>query len=203
MLDFKKSLLFGFCAGVLAIHWYQNYYVLYATILIYAMYSIFEGTIQGFLEKNIIMKAPVYSAGRSEHDRRRGMTYPDIIANSWYHLCDSSELVPGKVIEVRALGQVFAVWRTDEGKPVCQDAFCLHLGANLAVGGKVVDNCIECPFHKWKFSEDGTVKEIPYIEDPKKCSFAHDFIVIDDADLKCNFLSFYIFIVKRQRANKF
>jgi hypothetical protein len=38
---------------------------------------------------------------------------------------------------VRALDKVFAVWRRADGTPVVQDAFCLHLGANLAVGGKV------------------------------------------------------------------
>ena len=43
----------------------------------------------------------------------------------------------GRVVEVRALDRVFAVWRKSDGTPVCQDAFCLHLGANLAVGGKV------------------------------------------------------------------
>jgi len=61
------------------------------------------------------------------------------------------------------------MWRDDAGNPVCQDAFCLHLGANLAVGGKVVDNCLECPFHKWKFASDGSVKEIPYITNPHDC----------------------------------
>ena len=41
------------------------------------------------------------------------------------------------MVEVRALDKVFAVWKKADGTPVCQDAFCLHLGANLAVGGKV------------------------------------------------------------------
>jgi hypothetical protein len=26
------------------------------------------------------------------------------------------------------LGQVFALWRTSDGKPICMDAFCIHLG---------------------------------------------------------------------------
>ena len=26
-----------------------------------------------------------------------------------------------------------------------------HLGADITAGGKVVGDCIECPFHKWQF----------------------------------------------------
>lgn len=74
------------------------------------------------------------------------------------------------MLEVRALGQVFALWRTQDGTPVCQDAFCIHLGANLTSGGKVVDDCLECPFHRWKFAKDGSVAEIPYLPNPKQCS---------------------------------
>jgi len=43
------------------------------------------------------------------------------------------------------------------------DAFCPHLGANLGVGGKVVGDCIECPFHGWQYSGDtGKCTNIPY-----------------------------------------
>ena len=66
-----------------------------------------------------------------EYHKRRQLTYPDLILNTWYHLCDSEELKIGEVKEVRALGRVFVLWRNSEGKVVCQDAFCIHLGANL------------------------------------------------------------------------
>ena len=82
-----------------------------------------------------------------------------------YHLCNSDEVKVGRPIEIRAINRVFVVWRTEDGIPVVQDAFCLHLGANLAVGGKVVDNCIQCPFHSWKFDKDGNIKDIPYLRD--------------------------------------
>lgn len=169
MMDFKISLLFGFCIGVLFVNWYNDFTLLYATILIYALYSLLERPINAWLERNFLLKQPVYSPQRGEHDKRRTMTYPDPIANSWYHLCDSSELPHGKVLEVRALGQTFVLWRTEEGQPVCQDAYCIHVGANLAVGGTIKDNCIQCPFHHWKFAADGTVKEIPYLDKPHEC----------------------------------
>lgn len=108
---------------------------------------------------------------RDEHDRRRHETYPrSFVPNTWYHLCDSEELKAGGAVkEIRALGQTLVLWRASDGSPVCQDAFCLHIGANLAVGGKVINDCIQCPFHKWSFAKDGSVSEIPYIKNPKQC----------------------------------
>mmetsp|Transcript_26227 Transcript_26227/g.38867 ORF Transcript_26227/g.38867 Transcript_26227/m.38867 type:complete len:440 (+) Transcript_26227:92-1411(+) len=123
--------------------------------------------------KGILRNRPVDTASlpsRKDHDRRRYETYPhNAVANTWYQICDSDELKDGRVIEVRALGQTLAVWRSSDGQPVCHDAFCLHLGANLGVGGKVVDDCIQCPFHKWKFDSNGCIKEIPYLKNPSLC----------------------------------
>ena len=50
------------------------------------------------------------------------------------------------------------------------DAYCPHLGANMAVGGKVVNNdCLECPFHGWQFSgETGKLVNIPYAKKGNK-----------------------------------
>ena len=45
------------------------------------------------------------------------------------------------------------------------DAYCPHLGANLAVGGHVVKDDIQCPFHLWTFSgTDGKCVSVPYAE---------------------------------------
>lgn len=60
------------------------------------------------------------------------------------------------------------VFRGQDGKAYVMDAYCPHLGANLAVGGRVVGNCIECPFHGWQFrGEDGRCVRIPYAEKGK------------------------------------
>lgn len=107
---------------------------------------------------------------QAQHNYRRSLTYPPAVTNSWYHVLDSSELRSNsEVVQVKALNRVFAMWRTSDGKPVCQDAFCIHLGANLAVGGQIKDDCLTCPFHKWKFDQHGAIKEIPYIKDQSKC----------------------------------
>jgi hypothetical protein len=43
-----------------------------------------------------------------------------------------------------------------------QVAYCPHLGADIAVGGTVTDDCITCPFHGWRFDGAGPNVEIPY-----------------------------------------
>ena len=108
----------------------------------------------------------------SRHDRKRFATYPNPVSNTWYHLVDSAELVGDRVVEVRALGKTLALWRGADGKPVCHGAFCPHLGANLAVGGTVVDGTIQCPFHKWRFNADGTAHSVPYAKEGARCATA-------------------------------
>ncbi len=48
-------------------------------------------------------------------------------------------------------------------------AYCPHLGANVAVGGRVLGDCVECPFHEWVFSgEDGRCQGVPYLAEGSK-----------------------------------
>lgn len=59
-------------------------------------------------------------------------------------------------------GLELAVFRDAYGEVHALDAYCPHLGANLAVGGKVKGKCLECPFHAWRFNgEDGRCTHIP------------------------------------------
>ena len=57
------------------------------------------------------------------------------------------------------------MFRTLAGVVHVLDAYCPHLGANMAVGGAVRGDCIECPFHGWRFKgEDGKCTVVPYSE---------------------------------------
>jgi hypothetical protein len=44
------------------------------------------------------------------------------------------------------------------------DAYCPHLGAHLAEGGRVVGESIRCPFHGWQWDADGSCAAIPYCQ---------------------------------------
>ena len=49
----------------------------------------------------------------------------------------------------------------DSGKLHILDAFCPHMGANLADGCVKGDSVI-CPFHEWSWGADGFCNDIPY-----------------------------------------
>ena len=40
-----------------------------------------------------------------------------------------------------------------------------YFGAHIGHGGKVVGDCVECPFHGWRWGPDGTNRYIPYQPD--------------------------------------
>lgn len=96
-------------------------------VVSYVSFIYIKNAIVKQLDPYIIQNA-TYDIPRAEHDRKRQATYPDLIFNAWYHICDSKDLKIGEVKEIRALGRTFVVWRTSDGTPVCQDAFCIHLG---------------------------------------------------------------------------
>ena len=62
-----------------------------------------------------------------------------------------------------------AVFRSQSGEVHVVDAYCPHLGANMAAGGIVKGDCLECPFHGWLFNgDDGSCAHIPYAKKSKK-----------------------------------
>ncbi|XP_072762507.1 cholesterol 7-desaturase nvd [Anoplolepis gracilipes] len=90
---------------------------------------------------------------------------PPVFPNGWFALLESSQIKKGQVKHVSALGENFAVFRTEKGVVNILDAYCPHLGANMAEGGRVKGDCLECPFHSWTFrGEDGRCDNIPYSE---------------------------------------
>ncbi|XP_061555132.1 cholesterol 7-desaturase nvd isoform X2 [Phycodurus eques] len=108
------------------------------------------------------------SKARTANDVRRRRTtgdLPPVYPNGWYRVLDSHMLEGGEVRDVTMVGVKLVVFRGEDEKAYVLDAYCPHLGANLAVGGRVVGNCIECPFHGWQFrGNDGKCERIPYAE---------------------------------------
>ncbi len=82
----------------------------------------------------------------------------------WFIVCLSADLGPGEVKPLRYFGREMVLFRTESGRPVMFDAHCPHLGADLGLGGKVVGESIQCPFHAWKFGADGGCVEVPECE---------------------------------------
>lgn len=82
-------------------------------------------------------------AAKARRDRMRAKTYPHPFPNGWYNIAVSEDVPIAAVKYIECLGKQLAVFRTESGKIAVMDAYCPHLGANLAVGGKVVGECIE------------------------------------------------------------
>ncbi|TXS95448.1 Rieske 2Fe-2S domain-containing protein [Parahaliea maris] len=84
-------------------------------------------------------------------------------ARGWHIVLFSSELAPGEVKRLHYFDREFVAWRGESGQPCILDAYCPHLGANLASdGGRIHGDNIACPFHGWEFNGTGECVAIPY-----------------------------------------
>jgi phenylpropionate dioxygenase-like ring-hydroxylating dioxygenase large terminal subunit len=88
--------------------------------------------------------------------------FPFPIPLGWFLVCYSDELAVGEVKSVHYFASDLVLFRDDSGSARCFDAYCPHLGAHLGVGGEIVEGTLRCPFHHWRFDNDGKCVEIPY-----------------------------------------
>jgi phenylpropionate dioxygenase-like ring-hydroxylating dioxygenase large terminal subunit len=91
--------------------------------------------------------------------------FPFPVPNGWFIVAQASELGPGEIRRIHYFGRELVLFRTASGEPRLVNAYCAHLGANLAVGGKVDGDGIRCPFHGWCYDGDsGACTDIPYTD---------------------------------------
>lgn len=80
----------------------------------------------------------------------------------WFQIGWSEQLAVGGVLPMRYFGRELVAYRTEDGELVVLDAYCEHLGANMAYGGSVHGRDIQCPFHGWRWGPNGKNTCIPY-----------------------------------------
>jgi phenylpropionate dioxygenase-like ring-hydroxylating dioxygenase large terminal subunit len=86
--------------------------------------------------------------------------------NFWY-AAERSERITDQPVGVRMLGRDFVLFRDGTGTVRCLANVCIHRGGSLA-GGRVVDGCVQCPYHGWRFDGDGICTRIPSLgPDPR------------------------------------
>jgi phenylpropionate dioxygenase-like ring-hydroxylating dioxygenase large terminal subunit len=89
--------------------------------------------------------------------------FPFPIPNGWFVVATSDQLGRGEVRALHYFDRDIVLYRTVSGDPRLVDGYCAHLGAHLAVGGKVEGDCIRCPFHGWSYDGvTGRCVDIPY-----------------------------------------
>ncbi|GAA3978890.1 Rieske 2Fe-2S domain-containing protein [Actinomadura viridis] len=91
--------------------------------------------------------------------------FPFPVPNGWFAVARSDELAAGEVRPAHYFGRDLALFRTASGDARVVDAYCPHLGANLAHGGRVTGELLECPFHAWRFDGvSGRCLDVPYTD---------------------------------------
>jgi 3-ketosteroid 9alpha-monooxygenase subunit A len=95
-------------------------------------------------------------------------TRPTMNITSWFQVGWSTDLDVGDVKALHYFGKDLVAFRDRTGAFCVLDAHCRHLGANLAYGGCVTDEGIQCPFHGWVWRPDGTNARVPYQDRPSK-----------------------------------
>jgi len=86
------------------------------------------------------------------------------IPNGWFAVAWSAGLAPGDVQRIQCFEEELVLFRTRSGRLAMLDAYCAHLGAHLAEGGRVDGEAIRCPFHGWRWDASGECAGIPYCE---------------------------------------
>lgn len=78
---------------------------------------------------------------------------------------DLAQLTPGTHLNVTLCGKEIVIFRPESGGSLgVLDAACPHLGAHIGAAGRVVGDCMECPFHAWRFNAKGEVVWTPSME---------------------------------------
>ena len=83
----------------------------------------------------------------------------------WFMVGWSAEFGASEVRPLRYFGEDLVAYRDGSGELHVLSGHCRHLGAHIGHGGKVVGDCVECPFHGWRWGPDGTNRYIPYQPD--------------------------------------
>ena len=102
-----------------------------------------------------------------------------MIPNQWYAILESNEIKKGKIISVTRMGEKLVAWRNSQGELAVMLDKCPHRGVAFSVG-KLIGNCIQCPFHGFEYDTSGKCTLVPAIgsnTQPPKALFVRSYPV--------------------------
>jgi phenylpropionate dioxygenase-like ring-hydroxylating dioxygenase large terminal subunit len=105
-----------------------------------------------------------------------------MIPNQWYAILESNEIKKGKLIGVTRMGEKMVAWRNSQGQLAVMSDKCPHRGVAFSVG-KVMGDCIQCPFHGFEYNISGACSLVPAIGSnsvPPKALTAHSYPVREE-----------------------
>lgn len=87
----------------------------------------------------------------------------------WYFAALSSDLRPGRLVRYEILGEPVALGRSPAGHVVALRDICPHRAAPLSAGQFRREasgaESVECPYHGWRFGQDGACVAVPSLTD--------------------------------------
>jgi phenylpropionate dioxygenase-like ring-hydroxylating dioxygenase large terminal subunit len=77
----------------------------------------------------------------------------------WHAVAATSDVLTGP-ISITLLGEGFVVWRGGDGRIAAAADRCPHRESPLSTG-EIVDGCLQCPYHGWRYDTDGKCVLVP------------------------------------------
>ena len=112
-------------------------------------------------------------AGAAE---RRQLTWQNAghLKEHWYVACTAAEARAGRIVAATILGLGIAVYRKRDGSVVALLDQCAHRGTALSAG-RLIDDCLVCPYHGWRYDSGGRVVHIPSEDGPALPAKPHSY----------------------------
>ncbi|KAF5809484.1 putative chlorophyllide a oxygenase [Helianthus annuus] len=86
--------------------------------------------------------------------------YHPRLKNFWYPVAFSRDLKEDTLIPIDCFEEPWVVFRGKDGKPGCIRNTCAHRACPLDLGS-VNEGRVQCPYHGWEYSTDGTCEKMP------------------------------------------
>src|SRR4051794_35625047 len=99
-----------------------------------------------------------------------GTPMGNLLRRYWHPVATVSDLTKDPVIAIKILSENLVLYRSPNGELGLMAERCPHRGASLAYGIPE-DGGLRCPYHGWKFSNEGTCLEQP--AEPENSTFKH------------------------------
>ncbi len=98
-----------------------------------------------------------------------------MFSRDWVFVCFEADLpTPGDYQTLTLAGEPIAVVRGQDGELRALSNVCRHRGAVLLTGsGNLDTHKISCPYHAWTYSDEGSLKGVPYPGSVKVNKDAH------------------------------
>jgi 3-ketosteroid 9alpha-monooxygenase subunit A len=70
--------------------------------------------------------------------------------SGWFAVGSVADITAGQIKTLSYFGRELIAFRNGENKICVLNSYCVHLGAQLGVGGRLENDSVICPFHSWK-----------------------------------------------------